>query len=256
MTEIILEKNLVAGQPGKWKVDLIAQNLPEHFLGLAADLQFEGDLGGASYEGMELAPALMALPAEQQPIKMVKALPGEGKLVMGMTFRANHLPKLADGLLASFVFKGDDLNLQKVLNPVVSTYQDGRKDWPAVSWTIKNGQIEKPGAIISENKSAVMSKHVMKSDEQVESMPVAEQQLDLTGAVETNFNQATLAEILNRPQPATGPGDFGWWWLIVLAAIPLILAGCGWGLWQAYRRGGLGGKAKSPLRASAKAEFA
>lgn len=264
MTEIIFAKKIIG--PGKWQIDLIAKDLPANFLGMAVDLQFNGDWNGVNYQGMEWGPVLGRLPLEKQPIKMVKALPEQGRLVTGLTFKANQLVEIDDGMLASFVFEGAELQLDKLLNPVVSIYENGRKDWPVVGWTIQDtSKAVNSLKVLSENKITDLSKNTMENVEIAELVDVDEVSVE---QAETNFDSAALKEILNRPQPSAVPNDFGWWWVIFLIILPLVMVASGWGLWQAYRRTRAdkvkeqmegyreGQTPKGDFRASNKAEFA
>lgn len=138
MTKIYLRKTIVDGQA---KIDLIGENLPGNFLGIAADLKVltaggEG-MRNFSLEKVELGSAFNQ-PEQFQPILLYKADGEEAKIVMGISLKANNLIEVKDGVLASFYLKEVEASLD-FDRPVLSVFEEGRKDLNDVLW-INSGE--------------------------------------------------------------------------------------------------------------------
>ncbi|MGL5831088.1 MAG: hypothetical protein ACRCZE_02970, partial [Candidatus Altimarinota bacterium] len=132
MTKIYLQKSVVDGQT---KLDLLGENLPKNFLGLAMDLKVSGESKGFSLEKVELGAAFEELPEQFKPILLYKAEQEEAKVVFGLALKANNLAEVKDGVLASFYLAdgGDgDFAFDK---QVLSVFENGgRKDLNDVVW--------------------------------------------------------------------------------------------------------------------------
>lgn len=128
-TEVKIIKNVLANGV---RFDLYISAMPADFLGLAGDLKFGGN---GIYLKTDLSESINALPFDKQPIKMLKA--DLDKLVMGLSFKANQLVEISDGIVASFWFEGDKdfLGFDK---QVFSVYRDGMRQDLSVDW--KNDQ--------------------------------------------------------------------------------------------------------------------
>ncbi|MCC7432933.1 hypothetical protein IT412_05435 [Candidatus Peregrinibacteria bacterium] len=166
-TDIKIIKNVLADGV---RFDLYIDRVPADFLGLAGDLKFGGT---GVYLRTDLSETINALPFVQQPIKMVKA--DQDKLVMGLSFKANQLAQIPDGVLASFWFEGDKefLGFEK---EVFSVYRDGVRQDLLVNWS-NDQQIV---SATSREKVPVKVKNV--ADVSLET-PLSAQ------LVETNLNQ-------------------------------------------------------------------
>lgn len=137
MTKIYLIKNVVEGGV---RFDLKAEELPANFLGLAADLKFRNEPGKVAFEKMDWGATISSL--KDLPIKMANFQ--NGKLTMGMTFRAANLPKLKDGVLASFYFKGQAIEFEGFERTFLSKFEGKRVDLPDVQWLVSQPATEKP----------------------------------------------------------------------------------------------------------------
>lgn len=129
MTKIYLIKNLISGGV---RFDLKAEGLPANFLGLAADLKFRSEPGKVAFERMDWGPVIGGL--TNLPIKMANFQ--QGKLVMGMTFRSTDLPKLKDGVLASFYFKGQGTEFEGFERTILSKFEGKRVDLADTEWLV------------------------------------------------------------------------------------------------------------------------
>jgi hypothetical protein len=252
MTEIILEKGHT--DTGQMKYDLLVKGMPEHFLGLAADLKFKGDLIAVDFQGMVLSPTLTALPADQQPIKIVKALAEGDKVVLGLTFKAGNLPVLKDGVLASFIFNRDDLELEEIDQTVVSTYSGKRKDLSAVEWRVENviGMFTKKQDTTLDNKSLEKSKVDRDLGESnLVKLPLEADLLAESPSASAS-EQLVLDKILNVPAISSQSLDFSWGWGGLLALVLGIIAWVVWRFWGSKLRY----RSKSAFEAPASADFA
>lgn len=152
--EILIKKIILDG--GNVRFDLIGKNLPGNFLGMAADLKFTNNGGDVKYEKMEWGSAFMGFVTENVPVKMVKNAwqPGqnEGKIIFGISLKADNLKNLHDGVIGSFYFSGKsvaaDLQFAGFQHVVLSVYENGRVDLTDVKWG-NAGQIKMPTEIIS-----------------------------------------------------------------------------------------------------------
>lgn len=158
------------------RFDLFVENMPENFLGLAADLKFDGE---GNYLRMEFSDQIVGMPFERQPVKMVKEK--ADTLIMGMTFKAADLPKLESGVLASFFFDGEK-DFKAFENKVFSIHQnqsrmDLQVDWIASLEGKKMLNNLSPGSAIKNNS--------IKTD----SLKVE------TGQLETNLGQIDYASV-------------------------------------------------------------
>lgn len=202
MTKIYLIKNLISGGI---RFDLKAEELPANFLGLAADLKFRSDVGKFVFEKMDWGKAIASL--KELPIKM--ATFQDGKLIVGMTFRSANLPKLSDGVLASFYFKGQSIEFDGFERTVLSKFDGKRIDLTDVKW-----EVAQP------------------------STPAIEKNLPLTEKVQTAEIPAEVAtiaepwqEILINQQSATLDQKAEWWsdqlwlWAAIILGVILLIFG-------------------------------
>lgn len=172
-TQVKIIKNVLANGV---RFDLVMNGMPEKFLGLAADLKFDGK---GKYLRMDLSDSVNALPFAEQPIKMLK--PADDRLVMGLTFKSNQLPQLRDGVLASFWFEGDK-DFAGFEQQVFSVYGSGGREDLAVSWG--NGQ-----SVVTTLKQEKLPAKPKSVAELTLAAPLSDQ------LVETNLNQMDLAGI-------------------------------------------------------------
>jgi hypothetical protein len=229
MTVINVAKSILPN--GMTSYDLSLEGVPPQFLGLAADLVFEGDFGAADYRGMEWGPAILAVPEEERPIQMVRALPGQSRIVLGLTFRADDLAVAKDGVWARFVFGRDLVRPVSIENRVFSIYQGGRRDLSNVEWTISAGpslaEVPVKGiAVAAPDGTGVFS--LAAEDVQVGAeVPAAGLGL---GQLESNWEQSALLEAMSLPRNSAVQQWFGLWlfWPVLLG---LLLLG-----WFYYRR--------------------
>ncbi len=219
MTEIILQKN-GAGKEGL-QFDLLIKNVPENFLGLAADINFEGDLAAADFRGMEWGEVFQSLSDKDKPIELIKVLPEQQKVVLGITFKATGLPRLQDGKMATLVFEKDGIIPKSFENRVLSVFENGRRDLSDTVWTVEGQPALKTGSLSDSNSSTGQSRagqHILPIIGGTHSIPTATESA-------INVTDAALLEALNAP--ATSPADslWSWWWLmlILLAMLPGLL---------------------------------
>lgn len=228
MTAINLSKNYLEG--GLVAFDLSIDAPPRNFLGLATDIVFEGDFAAAGYRGMEWGALIAGMPESERPIQMVKALPDQSRVVLGMTFRADRLPELSSGALARLVFEKDLLKPVSLEERVLSVYDGVRKDLPSVEWTIA----ALPDAIRSPaDTGAVADGKVVVPPAGFVSNgsfpgPVGGDfvvQADSSGyAIESNWQEMALMDVLNSPSREEPWSVFPWllWpWGIAVVAIAL-----------------------------------
>jgi hypothetical protein len=225
MTEILIDKVLLP--EGVVRYDLKVSDLPANFLGLATDIVFTGDMAKADYLGMQWGEVFDGLSATQRPINMVKALPDQGKLVMGITLKSNDLPTLRDGVLASFNFKHDVLGVTGVESPVFSTFDVARKDIMGVQWTISDAAKQVGGGKIAE-MGGINVVEVEKGSEGtvvVDKSGVGPINSDLLlgNTTESNIYDESIIEALNTPLLAKEESFAGWSWLLLLFGILLVL---------------------------------
>ena len=147
MTKIYLIKNLITGGV---RFDLKAESLPANFLGLAADLKFRSEPGKVSFERMDWGAVIAGL--NNLPIKMASFQ--QGKLIMGITFRSTDLPKLKDGVLASFYFKGQGIEFEGFERTVLSKFEGKRVDLPDTEWLAAQQAALKPLPLAEKVKAA------------------------------------------------------------------------------------------------------
>lgn len=203
MTKIYLIKNPIAGGV---RFDLKAEGLPANFLGLAADLKFRSDPGKVTFEKMDWGAAISGL--KDLPIKMANFQ--DGKLIVGMTFRSANLPQLKDGVLASFYFKGQQIEFEGFERTVLSKFEGKRVDLPDVKW-----EIAQTPAKPSSEKPLPLAEKVQAAEIPAEEPSVAE----------------PWQEILVAPrspeldQKADWWGDLLWPGIVVVLALILLIFG-------------------------------
>lgn len=196
MTEITIRK--VQLSDGLVRFDLYSSGLPKNFLGLATDILFSGDVDGVGYKGMEWGVVFEDLGGAQFPINMVKYLPDEGRLVMGITLKANNLPALADGHLASFIFDKDIVPIG-FENSVLSTFDGSRKDVVDVEWTVL-GEIQSSDEVQQISSKVNANKAV---GQQTRPLDLGDSNL-----VESNVFDHSIMDIISLPRKDYG-GDGG-----------------------------------------------
>ena len=154
--EILIQKVLLEG--GAVRFDLVGKNLPENFLGMAADLKFNAGGVGVKYDKMEWGNAFAGFTPDNLPVKMVKyekeTAQGEGKIIFGISLKADDLKNLHDGVIGSFYFSGTaealrDLQFSGFQHAVISVYENGRVDLSDVKWLETAQQIKLPADVIS-----------------------------------------------------------------------------------------------------------
>jgi len=126
---------------GLQRVDVKVKDLPKNFLGMGFDLRAltEGQKAlHVSLDHYEMGQDLKNLPDGEKAMSVVgNLLQREGKLVFGLTFKADHLPQLpAEIVLVSFFLKipqGQEVQW-KFENKVFSLFQGKRIDMSGVKW--------------------------------------------------------------------------------------------------------------------------
>ena len=210
MTEIILQKNDLPG--GGVKFDLIGKNLPQNFLGIAADIDWKKTFAGANYKGMVLSADWQHLSDAGNLINLAKAIPEQGKVVFGITLKPGGLAKITDGVIASFVFSDQKVEPVAFSNQVLSVFESGRKDLP-VKWTI-----------VSPNSSLKVG--VQAASPVVNAPNLYSQEfLGLDNGVQSNLNQNSLQKLINLPFQQDGFQLASGWWIIALLAIFTLIVG-------------------------------
>lgn len=221
MTEIILRKGAISGDLVKY--DLLARDLPDNFLGLAADLKFQKPFGAADFAEVFSGEMFRSLSAPQQPFIMARALPDQGKLVFGMTLKSGDLPRLNDGVLASFTFQNPKLALAGVENQVLSIYDQGRKDWGQTTWIIADMTDRVQPQSVNQDldkATAPSASSILPMDSAKLIAGGGEQQM----ASATNLNDQALMEILHTPLAGVGPVFPVWYWLVPVGILLLLVA--------------------------------
>ncbi len=198
MTKIYLIKNLINGDV---RFDLKAEGLPANFLGLAADLKFRSDAGKVAFEKMDWGKAISSL--KELPIKM--ATFQDGKLIVGMTFRSANLPKVSDGVLASFYFRGQAIEFEGFERTVLSKFDGKRVDLTDVKWEVAH-----PSALAS-----------------AKTPPLTEKAQAAEIPTELSHTAEPWQEILANAQPEMLDSKPEWWgdqlWLLLAIILGVIL---------------------------------
>lgn len=222
MTEIILQKAVQTAEGARF--DIMVRDLPKNFLGLAADISFEGDLAAADFQGMEWGEVFSGTADADQPIELVKVLPDQDKIVLGFTLKANHLLPMADGKtdgkLASLVFKNDKVTFKGFENQVLSVFDNGRRDLTDTVWTVTGQQ-----NISQKTVSAPATMSRVAVADKTFSQPTE----TFSGSLDTEFStqvqDLALREALNSSRASGLNGLWEWWWLILIlvSLFPLLL---------------------------------
>ncbi len=129
MTRIYFQKYVA--DDGSMRMDLIAEELPKKFLGLASDIVLGDNV--ASYQSFEIGQVFQELQGSKQPIYMIDQQ--SDRLVLGLSLKANDLPKINDGILGSFYFTQDFEHIPAFEKQVLSIFDQGRTDLQDVSWS-------------------------------------------------------------------------------------------------------------------------
>jgi hypothetical protein len=213
--EIYVLKNQV--QNGQQRFDLQGKNLPENLLGMAADLQFSGDLKNWQFDHWEWGDVLTGKGIN--PILLVKPDWPNGKLILGLTQKADQLKAVADGRLMSMYFKGKgQLDFQGFSRQILSIYDGKRVDLPGIVW--KDSQM----LPASKNSLLVQTANQMPEQRQfVDDTLSAEVYGQKTGLpnAENTMMQADLLQ--NKGEQLMDRQN--WWWMgLVLGTIVLVLA--------------------------------
>ncbi len=220
MTEIFLQSAGLAD--GTTRYDLTGKDLPANFLGLAADIRFEKGFLEGDFMGMENGRIFQNLSLDQKPLVMAKALPDQGKLVLGISMKAKELPAVSDGILASFKMSSRAPAVTSFENQVLSTFDNGRKDLSAVIWS---------AGTVGSNVDAV--KTVTQTADLgvfIEGKPVPEMSKGAVLAAPVvqaaDLNETALLEALNLPfttRDGENWGGWGWFWtgLLLIAVLGL-----------------------------------
>lgn len=118
-------------QPDVVRIDLIAEDLPRHFLGTAFDLHLSGKW---KFDHDELCGVFT--PKDPNVFQLVSPQPQNGKVVFGLAVAGGGFDNPAGGCLASFYFHVKEFQTMEVSfdHARVSVYQNGRRDLPDVRW--------------------------------------------------------------------------------------------------------------------------
>jgi hypothetical protein len=214
MTEIIFRKT--EASPGMTRVDVLATGMPDNFLGLGADLDLEGAISGDGVVGVEWGKQINQLPEQQRPIKMVKYLPEQNRLVLGITYKSNNLPKTGDGVLFTLVFRGEPVILKSLHNTVFSIYDGTRWDRSEVVW--KTEGMGKTPEVSAKTEKSGLTATGQKLTTGVEMAKERENQT-VSGTL-ADDGDPVLANILNNLD-FSDAGGFRWEG--IWPAIPLII---------------------------------
>ncbi len=217
MTEIIMQKNRLPD--GRVKLDLIGKNLPRNFLGLAADINLKKPFEEDSYDQMVLAPILKDLADQNSLIDLAKALPKEGKIVLGLTLKSDHLVSLPDGLLLSFIFDDQSIEISEISNQVISVYEQGRKDIEA-NWSVNNQVEQQTINDQTENLLEKKGNSPLGSPSVEKSLPVEV----IDGLVQTDLNQAAVERLLQNPRDIQADWLGSNWFFVLLVGLFALLA--------------------------------
>ncbi len=127
--EIILQK--VTLPNNQVKLNLLIDNVPKNFLGIAFDLNFQK----GKYDNFDLANNLKEGKLSP-PIYLAKA--DNQQVIFGFTSKFSDLTHLQDGKIGSFLFNGaiDNISLNKL---VLSSFNGKRIDLPNVTWKVVEG---------------------------------------------------------------------------------------------------------------------
>lgn len=118
-------------EPNLFRIDVLIQHLPEHFVGLGFDLMMDGS--DWSFEKYELG-EIFHQPENVLVLATQKDQPA--RLVFGLSLKGDSLdtpPKLFDGTVVSFYLRAPEVNFQ-LANQVLSVLDQGRKDVAEVTW--------------------------------------------------------------------------------------------------------------------------
>lgn len=241
--EIFMQK-VVTGNGLRF--DLSGKNLPGNFLGMAANLKFEG-LKVEDYQKMEFGNAFGAFKNEELPIKMIKNDLGNGQLIFGITLKADSLTPMKDGVIGSFFFNGAaDGKFVGFENQVLSQYENGRVDLKDVKWLSgldKKLPVEVIGSVsaeVADERSVVgpLAAAAPKSVELprklqsvIEKMSSKEMILENVGDLSESY-QSDLSpeavvraeEIELKPQSAGLDDSFFWYSGIALLGVVILMA--------------------------------
>ncbi len=238
MTEIFLQKGVDVKGHGKY--DLYVKDMPADFLGLAVDLKFTNSGQAWKFLEMSWGEMLKPLPQAKLPLQIVRPVPEENKIVMGLTFKATEIPVLKDGVLVSFIFDGDLPLLAKLENKVISVYQQGKRvDLPRISWKIAQGPVmEANGGETGANAAAVVSQGQLLASEEVKALEVQPGELAADVLTAQQW-QAVLVDLAPKPLLAQN-NAFSWLWggfigLVILAVLAGIWWKWGWSWWLQKR---------------------
>lgn len=208
MTEIKIVKNLLTD--GVTRFDLVGKDLPEQFLGLAFDLKLNGNWLKTVYQKTEFGEVLRNLMVE--PIKMAKF--EGGVLIAGMTFKADQVTHLKDGVLLSFYFAGGEVEAEGVERQVLSIFDRYRRDLSA-NWLIEN------------RSELVATKLPLKLAAKPSNVPGDSMValVDLGRELETDLMTLPTEwqQIMEKPVQVSESSWMDWWiWLVVVLIVVIF----------------------------------
>ncbi len=118
---------------GQMRLDLVIENMPKKFLGLATDLVFDNPAALKQFDRFEFGPVFNLIEGENKPFFLTKA--EDDRLVFGMAQKGNQLQKLEDGIVGMFYFQQPlDFKLG-FEHAVLSLFDQGRMDVEEVEWS-------------------------------------------------------------------------------------------------------------------------
>jgi len=201
----IYVKSVDLGVEGK-RFDFYGKNLPNNLLGLAGDLQFKGDLSNYTYQKIEAGDGFkIGSATAKMPILMASQDWGNGKLIVGLTQRADQLVKVSDGKIFSVYFAGKGkLQFSSFDKQILSVYDGKRVDLKMVNW------IDQEQGLIPFVKAKAVS--VERSEQQT----VNEQ-------LQTSVVQPMDEQVLPVTAEYSMDGIFAYWWLIAGVLLVVIL---------------------------------
>lgn len=208
------------------RFDLIIKDLPKNFLGLAADIKFEGDLSAADFRGTEPGEFFQGAADGDKPIELIKVLPDQHKVVLGITLKANRLlpsvPGKTEGRLVSLVFNNDKITPKSFENQVLSVFDQGRRDLPDTIWTVAVSRENTQTPFVSSADISRMAASASDKDV-LRPLPVPSEAAAVT--LSSPVTDPVILEALMDPRFSGQTGLWAWWWLILIlvALLPLLL---------------------------------
>lgn len=215
MTKIYLRKSVIDGNT---KIEMVGENLPKNFLGMATDLKvLNADgvgLTDFTLEKAELGEAFKAQPEQFQPIFLYKSDQVAGEIVLGLSLKANNLAEVKDGVLLNLYLKNNvNLTFEK---PILSIYEGGRRDLIDTVWE-NSVQISQ-----GTSQVAAIKQDLKVSEEEIESASQPIEEILTALEEKSPLNWAWQKDGIGKQ------ADYQVWWfvgfvLLIVAIVGLII---------------------------------